>query len=53
MKLMLALHLFNNNSLTKFHENLTHGLAADNGLESNTWAGVISAQGCGYTGRVA
>ena len=35
MKLMLAPHLFNNNSLNKFHENLTHGLAADNGLESD------------------
>jgi hypothetical protein len=33
MKLMRARHLFSNNSLTKFHENLTHGLAADNGLE--------------------
>jgi hypothetical protein len=35
VKLVLVRHLFNNNSLTKFHENLTHGLVADNGLESH------------------
>jgi len=45
MKNMLAQHLLNNNSLTKLHENLTHGLAADNELKSqtNAWAGVIFA----------
>jgi hypothetical protein len=39
MKLMLARHLFVNNSLTKFHENLTHGSAADIGLESDKRVG--------------
>jgi hypothetical protein len=39
MKLMLARHLFIKNSLTKFHENLTSSLAADNGLESDKRVG--------------
>jgi hypothetical protein len=39
MKNMFARHPFINNSLTKFHENLTHGLAADNGLDSDKRVG--------------
>ena len=39
MKLMLVLHLFINNSPTIFHEYLTNGLAAYNGLVSDQRVG--------------